>query len=178
MIRSLGAFVVGAGLLLACGALACASGRFQHPALVEATAGEESSAELVLIRMSELAGGAFAMTLRLEGEKLAKLRTGRYVDFRLQPGTYTLSMDPFQNIGGTELHGLELAPGTKTYVLLGSSDIVWGYGVSVSISGGVNVPTSSASSASVSALPVFGLQIIGEETAKQLMSEYEAVGAD
>ncbi len=156
--------------LLACGALACASGRFQHPALVEATAPEESSAELVLIRMSELAGGAFAMTLRLEGEKLAKLRTGRYVDFRLQPGTYTLSMDPFQNIGGTELHGLELAPGTKTYVLLGSSDIAWGYSVSVS--------TSAPPSAGVSALPIFGLQIIGEETAKQLMSEYEAVGAD
>ena len=147
--------------LLACVALACASGRFQHPALVEATAPEGSSAELVLIRMSELAGGAFAMTLRLEGEKLAKPRTGRYVDFRLQPGTYALSMDPFQNIGGTELHGLELAPGTKTYVLLGSSDIAWGYSVSVSTSG----PPSTG----VSALPIFGLHIIGEETAKQLM---------
>ena len=38
--------------------------------------------------------------------------------------------------------------------------------------------TGLASIVGVSALPVFGLQIIGEETAKQMMSEYEAVSAD
>ena len=151
----------------ACGALACASGIYQHSALVS---GDEPAAELVLFRKSELAGSALALTIRLDGEKLAKLRTGRYAEFRVQPGNHQLTMDDPGNlmrVDAAVLDGLQFEPGTRTYVLLSKHHFAWGAGASVS--------TSGASSSYVSAQPIMGFRQIQEEEARQLISSYERV---
>lgn len=149
------------------GAISCASGRFDHPSLV---AGETPSAELVVLRRSELAAGAFALTLELDGEKLVKLRTGRYAEFRLAPGTYQLHFDGFQAIPPATLDGLQLAAGTRTFVMFGQGEIVWG--------GSVGVSTSGPPTAGVTATPIMGLQVMPEERARSLMRSYEPVGEE
>lgn len=150
-------------------AVSCASGTFEHPSLVW---GEVPSAELVLVRESGLAMGAFALTVRLDGEKLVKLRSGRYAELRLVPGTYQLTLDDPQNLLAVtiaQLDGVELAPGTRSYILLGKESTAWSYGVSAS--------TTGQSSVSIAPMPVMGLHPIPEEAARDLMRQYQAVGA-
>ena len=114
--------VVLIGLWLGAG---CASGVYRHPLLVS---GDEPSAELVVLRKDEMWGAAVALLVRLDGEKLVKLRTGRYAEFRIQPDVYRLSMDPgnFSVVPAAVLDPLRLELRTRTYVLLGKHHIAWG----------------------------------------------------
>jgi hypothetical protein len=147
----------------------CASGTFEHPSLVS---GEVPSAELVLVRERGLAFVFDALTVRLDGEKLAKLRTGRYVAFRLAPGTYQLTLDEPQNpftVTIAQLDDVELEPGTRSYILLGKVGTSWG--------GGVSASSTGQSSVSIGPAPVMGFQLIHEEVAQDLIREYQVVGA-
>lgn len=155
----------------AVGVQACASGRYDHPALTSEPG--EGAAELVILRKDELAMGAFALTVRADDEKLVALRPGRYAVLRLKPGTYRLTVDKPNDFMGAiiaRMDGLELAPGSRTYIQLSAQGVAWGAGMGASTTGAV--------SSGVSATPDMGLHPIGEPTAKRLMKQYEAVGAD
>lgn len=158
-------------LLLTLAGVGCASGRFDHPALTSERG--EGAAQLVIIRTKELAMGAFALTVRVNGDKLVALRTGRYATLWLKPGTYNLTLDKPNDFMGTviaRLDGLELAPASRTYIQLGAQAISW--------SGSVGASSTGAVSSGVGAMPEMGFHRIGESTARRLMSEYEAVGAE
>ena len=157
-------------LIAASGAtIACASGRFDHPALV---AGQAPSAELVILRKNELAGGAYALTIELNGYKLVKLRTGRYAEFQVAPGRYELYFAGFQAVPSAILSDLSLAPGSRTYVILGQRDIAWGTSVNV------NVSAPGGSSVGVTAIPIMGFHVLPEEQAWKLIESYQLVGVD
>jgi sugar lactone lactonase YvrE len=150
-------------------AVGCMSGTYQHPSLAS---GDGPASELVIIRESGLALGALALTVRANGEKLVKLRSGRYAELRMAPGTYRLTLDDPQNLAAVtiaQIDGVELAPGARSYILLGKRGTAWG--------GGVSASTSGYSSVSVSPTPVMGFQPIPEEVAQDLMRQYEAVGS-
>ena len=144
--------------------IGCASGRFNHPSLA---ARQAPSAELILLRRSELAGGAFAFTVELNGEKLAKLRTGTYAEFRLVPGAYQLHFDGFQAIPPATFDNLKLAAGTRTYVMFGQYDIAWGAHASFS--------TAGPSSSGITATPLMGFNVMPDEPALELMRSYKQV---
>ena len=133
-------------------AFGCASGRFNHFSLA---ADGAPSAELVLLRRSELAGAAFALTLQLNNAKLVKLRTGTYAEFHLTPGTYQLHFGRFEALPSATLNDLELAAGTRTYVMFGAGrwfNYVFG--------------------------PTLGFNVIPEEHARELMQSYKRVGGE
>ena len=145
----------------------CASRRFDHPALAP---GEETAASLVVIRRSEFAYSGGALTLRLDGEKLLKLRTGSYAEFQVRPGGYRMTLDDPQYINRRDaaVLDLELEAGSQTYVLLGQADIAWSVSVSAASSGNVSLGGG--------ATPIMGLTQIHEEPARQLMGQYELFG--
>ncbi len=137
-------------------AFGCASGRFNHFSLVTDGA---PSAELVLLRRSELVLAAFALTLELNRAKLVKLRTGTYAEFRLAPGTYQLHFGGFEAVPPATLNDLELAAGTRTYVMFGQHDLAregsvlfWG--------------------------PTLEFNVMTEEHAREFMRSYKRVGAE
>ncbi len=152
----------------------CASGVYRHPLLVS---GDESSAELVILRKSELAASASALLVRLDGEKLVKLRTGRYAEFRVRPGVYGLSMDDPTNllrVDAAVLDQLRLEAQTRTYVLLSKHSESWGYSAGFCAPD----PCPQARQPAVSVSFTFGFQLIPEEEAHALMSESKRVGSD
>jgi hypothetical protein len=159
------------------GAGGCASGVYGHPALVP---GDVPSAELVILRKSELALGAFALLIRLDGEKLVKLRTGRYAEFRVRPGVYRLSMDDPQNLARVDVAALDqlhLGLEARTYILLSKHHISWG------ISGSAQFcepePCAQANQPTrVSGRPIMGFQRISVEEARAMMSEYKRVKSE
>ena len=153
------------------GQAGCASGVYRHPGLVS---GDESSAELVVLRKSEMWGGAIALLVRLDGEKLVKLRTGRYAEFRIKPDVYRLSMDDPGNllqVDAAAIDPLQLEAKTRTYVLLSKHGVSWGYSVGACVVGTCPQAQAPAVSGSVT----FGFQFITEEEAQALMGEYERV---
>jgi hypothetical protein len=98
----------------------CASGRYAHSALVS---GDVRSAELVVLRASEFSLGTLALVVLLDSEKLAKLRPGHFVEFRIQPGTYQLTMGNLgipNRVNRVGFDSLQLNAGTRTYVILGN----------------------------------------------------------
>jgi hypothetical protein len=129
----------------------------------------------VVLRKNEVWGSAVALLVRLEGEKLVKLRTGRYAEFRIQPDVYRLSMDkpgnPIQ-VDAAVFDPLRLEAQTRTYVLLSKYGESWGYGANFCVMG--SCPGGSSSGASMSV--TFGFQFIPEEEAYALMGEYTRVG--
>ena len=150
----------------------CASGVYQHPLLVSA---DESSAELVVLRKDEMWGAAVALLVRLDGEKLVKLRTGRCAEFQILPDVYRLSMDEPGNllqVDAAVLDPLPLETKSRTYVLLSKHGVSMGYSVGVCVVGSCPQAHPPAVSGSVS----FGFQFIPEEEAHVLMGEYERVG--
>ena len=133
-------------------AFGCASGRFNHFSLVTDGA---PSAELVLLRRSELVLAAFALTLELNRAKLVKLRTGTYAEFRLAPGAYQLRFWDPKADRSVNVNDLELAAGTRTYVMFGAGrwfNYVFG--------------------------PNWGFTVMPEERARELMRSYKRVGAE
>jgi hypothetical protein len=153
------------------GQTGCASGVYQHPSLVS---GDESRAELVVLRKDEMWGGAIALLVRLDGEKLAKLRTGRYAEFRIKPDVYRLSMDEPGNLLQVDtavIDPLPLEAKTRTYVLVSKHSVSWGYSVGACVVGTCPQTQAPAVSGSVT----FGFQFIPEEEAQELMGEYERV---
>ena len=154
------------------GQAGCASGVYRHPLLVS---GDESSAELVVLRKSEVWGGVLALLVRLDGEKLVKLRTGRYAEFRIQPDVYRLSMDDPGNllqVDAAVLDPLRLEAKTRTYVLLRKHSVSWGYSASACVVGTCPQVPHTAVSGSVT----FGFQLIPEEEAHALIGDYKRVG--
>ena len=151
----------------------CASKVYDHPALV--TSGSPA-AELTVIRKKEFGGGAVPLTVDLDGAELVRLWVGSYAVMPLVPSRYSLT---FYNpkTGVTAEVPLQLAAGESTYILFEIEK------VGVSASGGVSVSgtssgTSVASSSGVVPVGFFGLRPIAEEEARELMTQYDRVGAD
>jgi len=134
-------------------AIGCASGRINHFSLA---ADGAPSAELILLRRSgELAGACCALTLELNGAKLVKLRTGTYAEFPLAPGAYQLYFGGFEAVPSATLNDLELAAGTRTYVMFGAGR--WFN----------NVIGAS-----------WEFNVMPEEHARELMQSYKRVGGE
>jgi hypothetical protein len=163
---------------LSLGVGGCVSGVYGHPALVS---GDVPSAELVVLREKGMALGAFAVLVRLDGEKLGKLRAGRYAQFRVRPGVYQLTMDDPQNLARIDaavLDPLRLSADTRTYLLLGKHSESWGVSTQAQYCVHGSCPQIGQPSTSVSVSFVFGFDLISEKEAQALMGEYKQVGSE
>jgi len=168
-------FFILVGLWLGMGG--CASGTYGHSSLVS---GDGPSAELVVLRRRGFSLGAFALQVKLDGEKLAKLRSGRFAEFRVRPGVYRLTMGspgiPARVIC-IDFDTLQLDAGTRNYVLLGKQNESWRYSSTpprYCLSARCGRIGQSSKRKSVSF--VFGFDRITEELAQALMGAYIRVG--
>jgi hypothetical protein len=147
------------GLLVSPG---CGSKLYAHSALADS--GSSEFAELTIIREKELAAGALALEVRIDGAPIAKLRTGRYAVVRLKPGVYGEVFVKAPGLGLSDLdtdnwtagtHNLEMKAGERYYLLVESVGL-----------------------AGLSSTPIFGVHTVEEGHARRLMAESELVGGD
>jgi hypothetical protein len=125
-------------------------------------------------------GAAIALLVRLDGEKLVKLRTGRYAEFRVRPGVYRLSMDDPSNllrVDAAVLEQLQLEAQTRTYLLLSKHSASWGVSYSAQVCVTGNCGTQAPQTA-VSGSVTFGFHPISEDEAHALMRESKRIGRD
>lgn len=100
----------------------CASGVFPHPLLVSTSS--EPSAEVYFFREDVMAGGAVAVPVFVEGEKLLQLRRAAYAKVSLKPGNVQVEVrsiagaqpynNPWRSCGGP----MDLEAGKTYFVLL------------------------------------------------------------
>jgi hypothetical protein len=150
----------------------CTSRVYGNPALVSGTV---PSAELVVLRKKEFAASANALLVKLDGEKLVRLRTGRYAEFRIQPGVYQLTMANPGRLPFAPFDPLRLDAGTRTYVILGKQSESWGYSTHAEYCLAGSCPQTSQPSTSISVNFVFGFDLIPEKDAHALMDKYKRV---
>jgi hypothetical protein len=164
------------GLCLGVGG--CASRIYAHSALAS---GDSPSAELVVLREREFSLGALALLVSLDEEKLARLRTGHFAEFRVQPGNYQLAIGDLGIPGRVKrvvFDPIQLAAGTRTYVIFGKQgELRWNDTklTPYCLTGRCGRIGKSLRSESITL--VFGFDRLTEGEAKALMTKYEPVRA-
>jgi len=163
---------------LCLGAGGCASRIYAHSALVS---GDSPSAELVVLREREFSLGTLALLVSLDEEKLARLRIGRFAEFRIQPGNYQLAIGNLGIPGRVKrvvFDPIQLAAGTRTYVIFGKQgELRWNDTKTTPycLTGRCGRIGKNLRSESITL--VFGFDRLTEGEAKTLMTKYEPVRA-
>ncbi len=127
----------------------------------------EPAVELTILRFKELVASGSALTVLLDGEKFVRLRVGRYATLRVPPGQreFTIVVP-----GGSDASSLiELTTGEPSYILIHSTGVDIGVGVSAGTAG---------AGSSTSVTHHFGATRITPAKAEGMMRAYERVGED
>ena len=165
------------GLCLGVGG--CTSKIYAHSALAF---GDEPGAELVVMREREFSLAALALVVSINGEKLARLRAGRYGVFRIRPGNYRLTIGRLRipaRVKRVAFDSLKLVAGTRNYIILGKQGEFHWYDTKSArycLSGRCGRIGKHVRSESTTL--VFGFDRLTSEEARTLMARYEPISPE
>ncbi|MBW2542032.1 MAG: hypothetical protein JRF15_08075 [Deltaproteobacteria bacterium] len=134
------------------------------------------------MRELEFSLGALPLVVSLDGEKLARLRVGRFAAFRIRPGSYRLTMDRLgipARVKRVAFDALKLTAGTQNYVLFGKQGELHWYDTNsprYCLSGRCGRIGRHVRSESTTL--VFGFDRLTAEEARTLMAKYEPISPE